>query len=477
MGPNTTPPTGSLGPGRRLVLTPERMGAEGRAVARHEGLAVLVARGLPGERSEVELDRVYPRYALAHVVRALEPALDRVEPACPHFAECGGCDWQHLAYSAQLAAKRAVAEEQLRRIGKLEPPPGWELVPGPAPLEYRDRLDFALAPTPQGLAPAFHGWLGAEPVPIARCRLAPAALSRAATAVAAFLAQGVSGGADGLARRVTIQGHAADGAPGADVARLAVTLHAPDARAAKALLALRAPLLAHLSGACPEVAQVAIEAPGPAGRGSRLTPLLGEPLLAKRVGAWRYRVHPEGFFQVNLPQAAAMVDHVTALLGSAAPAAGAGNDAPPPLLLELYCGVGLFSLPLAARGWRVVGAEREREAVRAARRNARAAGLPCRFESVDLDQPGALAGLVARHGAPAAVLVDPPRRGLSARLAEALLALRPARLVYVSCDPATLARDAARLGAGYDLTALRGFDQFCQTHHLELVAEFTPRPG
>jgi 23S rRNA (uracil1939-C5)-methyltransferase len=145
-------------------------------------------------------------------------------------------------------------------------------------------------------------------------------------------------------------------------------------------------------------------------------------------------------------------------------------------VFDLYCGVGLFTLPLAARGFSLVGVERDPDAVRAARETARALQPGrCTFDGVDLEHPGALERLVAKYGRPMGVIVDPPRRGLPAGLIRELLEAAPPWLIYVSCDGGTFARDAARLGPRYRLEALQGFDLFPQTHHLELVGRFTLR--
>ncbi len=465
MAPNIIQPGGSPPPGTRLTLTLERIGAEARAVGRHEGKAVLVARGLVGERVEVELAREQSRYALGVPTAVLAPSPDRVEARCAHFGCCGGCDWQHLAYPRQLDYKRQVVEDQLRRIGGTTPPADWRIEPSEQPYEYRDKLEFHLVPGAEGWAPGYHGWPEAAPVPIVRCHLAPEPYSRLAWAVAAFLnAQAKAAAAP--VDKLTVQGTAGeDGRPG-----LALTLHPPNAAAAADLRRLAEPLSARLEADFPELLTVLLAPPRHAGRGAQapVRVLKGPRSLVKTVAGRSYRVPPGAFFQVNPRQTAQMVAHVLELFGTPAPGR--------PATFDLFCGVGLFTLPLAQAGHRMVGVEGQREAMLAARRNGRATGLACRFEALDLGQPGALGRLLKRHGTPAAVLLNPPRRGLAAPLAAALREARPPKLVYVSCDGATFARDAARLAPVYTLESLRGFDQFPQTHHLELIAGFSLRP-
>jgi 23S rRNA (uracil1939-C5)-methyltransferase len=483
-------------PGAQLEVTIERGGALGRGVARADGVTLLVARGVPGERVTVQVERAFPRYALARVVAVHTPALARVTPPCPHFAACAGCDWQHLDYPAQLALKRAVLNEQLERIGGLATPTDWPLVPAPQPLEYRDRLEFTPLAADGRWVPAFHDLDGRQPLPIARCLLAPAPFTVTAQAVLDALARaGVLPAANGRApcpvQRLTVQGcerdggGAAAGSPG-----LAVLLHlrAPRGTSEGRLRrtwqqALRGALPA-LRAAHPELVALALQYPARLGRGGRreglsVDVLFGPRHLTRRVHGRAYRVPHTAFFQVHPALAGALVAHVVEQVTGALEAAPALAGRP---VFDLFGGVGLFALPLAERGLRVVGVDSDREGLRAAEDSARALGLAgCRFERADLERAGVLARLIEAHGPPAAIVCDPPRRGLSAALGEVLAALpsesRPAALVYVSCDGGTFARDAARLAPAWRLSALRGFDLFAQTHHLEVAGTFVPAHG
>jgi 23S rRNA (uracil1939-C5)-methyltransferase len=468
-------PSGAApGLGERLTLTLERFAAQGRAVGHQDGFAVLVERGLPGERVVVEISRVEPRHALARVVEVLAPAPGRVQPPCVHFALCAGCDLQQLEYPAQVAAKRQVADEQLRRIGGLEPPADWWVTPAPAPLEYRDKLEFIVVPEDGRPRPGFHGTAPGRTAAVERCRLAAPDFTRLAQAALDALAGTRAGARHGaLPLRLTVQsGEAEEGRPA-----LALTLRMATARAAEALAARGAALAEGLRAEVPALATLAVSAP-PAARGEAppLRVLDGPGALVKAVGAARYRVPLDAFFQVHPAQTEALAAHVVEQVRAHLPP----GKPPGPRLLDLYCGAGLFALPLLALGYRVAGADASGAAVRAAAQAAQAAcGAPAPkeggFVQADLERPEALRELLRRCGYPAGVVLDPPRRGLAARLAADLKAARPALLVYVSCDSGTFARDAARLASHYALAALRGFDLFPQTHHLELVGTFTLR--
>ena len=503
-----TPATGPLQPGARLDVTIERAAALGRGVARVDGLTLLVARGVPGEQVTVEIERSFPRYALARVVAVRHAALARREPPCAHFAQCGGCDWQHLDYPDQLGIKRAVLAEQLERIGGVAVPAEWHLVAAPQPLAYRDKLEFTPVAVAGGYAPAFHDPSGQVRVPIAHCRLAPEAHTRLAQAVLdALAAVGAlpppRAGAPLPLQRLTVQG--TERLDGERSAGLAVLLHlkspgtASEGRLRRAWQHAVQAVLPGLTAAFPALAGLALQFPARLGRGGarRSGPsvqvLHGPARLIKRVAGRAYRVPHTAFFQVNLDMAGTLVAHVVEQV-QAAPAApdgapteaaggaladGAAGAAPPGdprPVYDLYGGVGLFALPLAERGRRVLGVDSDREGLRAAEESARALGLAgCRFQRADLERAGALERLLAQHGPAAAVVCDPPRRGLAAPLVAALLAAAPPVIVYVSCDGGTFARDAARLAPAYELATLRGFDLFPQTHHLELVGTFRRR--
>jgi 23S rRNA (uracil1939-C5)-methyltransferase len=531
MAPNTTlptivPPADRPEPGSRHRVVIERVAALGRGVAHLNGLTLLVARGVPGEEVTVVLERVHPSYALARVVSVERPAACRVEPPCPHFAACGGCDWQHVDYATQLAFKRAVLAEQLQRIARMELPEPFHLVPAGRRLGYRDKLEFTPVPLGAAYAPGFHAGHDGAPVPIAACLLAEEAMTRLAAALLEGLAgQGVlppssrgaggSGEPAGPLQRLTVQ--ASEDESGAPA--LAVLLHLkptpqadPPAFRRRVADACRA-LLPALQGAFPALASLAIHLPGrkarpararhrhrprwdgPRDRQAPLEVVAGPPLLTRRVHGRAYRVPHDGFFQVNPEMAGSLAAYVVStvmdFLAQDAPQAEGAGAGPHSagreeasgregrVVLDLYGGAGLFALPLAERGVRVVNVDSDRGSLHAAAASLAALGLKAgAAQRLDLERAGALEQLVRRWGAPAAVIVDPPRRGLAAVLCEGLRDLadrRPAPpLVYVSCDGGTFARDAARLAPAYRLASLRGFDLFPQTHHLELVGVFLP---
>ena len=387
---------------------------------------VFVPFTLPGERVLAEIEPAVRGRRTARLLEVLRPAPERVAPACEYFGRCGGCQLQHAAPEAQLAIKRAILLETLRRTGGIEWP-GELAVHAAAPWAYRNRIRLQAVP---GVGVGFHeaaahlGASGGRHQPSAR-PLPPIG-----------------------ARTPGDQREPAQ--PKAAVPRLLPITHCPVASPAinRGLAAL---------AAAPPERRVEIElAVDNDDQG-----LESDEPLEFAVSGIRYRVSAGAFFQVNRFLAGELVEAATA---------GASGAA----AVDLFSGVGLFALPLAARFAAVEAVENSPQAVRDLRHNARAAA------NLSVVAAPALAYLrqraAERPTQPLDLLVaDPPRAGLGRDLVDAILAQAPARLHLVSCDPATLGRDLRWLLAGddyarYELEALHLFDLFPQTYHLETVA-------
>jgi tRNA/tmRNA/rRNA uracil-C5-methylase (TrmA/RlmC/RlmD family) len=404
----------------------------GEGVARVEGKAVFVADTLPGEEVVLRVVDDRKRWARAELLEVVDPSPDRVEPPCPHAPRpgrpgCGGCDLQHAAPDAQRRLKTRVVREQLERLGHLTDPPVEECRSVGPDLGYRTharmhadeegRLGFHVAGT--------H-----DVVPIDVCPQ----LTDAAQALREEV--GDATGAD----EVTLRAHAS-------TATSALVLHPgpgplelPDTDADL--------LLAQPDG-------TAIS-------------LRGEGELAEVVDGRRYGFHASSFFQVGPQAAQALVDEVREACGEVEGA----------LVWDLYAGVGLLSLALAADGAEVVAVEGDAGSAEHARVNAEANGLALdvRAEPVARMVRAALGrGPGVAGDPPDLVVLDPPRTGAGEDIVTGLTRLGPARIVYVACDPAALARDAATLAAsGYRLHRAVPLDLFPMTHHVEVVATFVP---
>ncbi len=385
------------------------------------GRAVFVAFGLPGERVRVRLLEGKRGFARGEIVEVLEAAPQRVAPRCRHFGLCGGCHYQHIPYALQVQWKAEILRDQLQRIGKLASPPVRPARPAPQAWNYRNHIQFHL--TREGKLGFIHA-RGDGILPVVECHLPQPEL--------ASLWPGLEFEAgSGLAR---------------------VALRAGQENEVLLILESETPAMPELeSQASLSVVHVYKEHP---------VVMAGREWVSMRILGEDFRVSATSFFQVNTRMAEKMVEHILEILPFHARET----------LLELYCGVGLFSRFLAPRYGRLIGIESSAAACQDFAINLD------EYEHVELYAAAAeevLPALVGQLPASTEVLVDPPRAGLEPRVLEALLRLRPGVIVYVSCDPSTLARDAARLMAGgYGLKQVTPFDLFPQTYHIESISVF-----
>jgi 23S rRNA (uracil1939-C5)-methyltransferase len=414
---------------RTLDLSIDRLAFGGDALAYHDGRAVFVPLAAPGDRVRAAIVERRRDWLRAEVRQVVSPGPGRVAPPCPEFGTCGGCQWQHVTPAAQHAAKKAIVREQLERVGGIRDVDVRPVRAAPDAWGYRARITLAA----DGRRLGFRQARSHRLVEIADCAIADPVLSahlEAARAWAAALRRAPT--------RVTLA-RAPDGV--ALVATLPGLPTPPDVAATERLLAATA----SVRGA------VLI------GAGARI--VVGDPGL---------RVPVEPDLALEVPADAFTQVHAAANLLLVAAVLEATQVGPGARTLDLYCGAGNFALPLARRGADVTGVERSNVAIEAARANAARLGLPATFHCVPVE--ALLAGPTADRID--LVVLDPPRSG-AREVVGALAARRPPRLVYVSCDPATLARDGRALtAAGYRLAYVQPVDLFPQTYHIETVAQF-----
>ncbi len=403
----------------RIRLTLERMAHGGEAIGRHEGKVIFVPFGIPGEIVEVEVTEDRGSYARGRIERILSPAPERVDPPCPHFGECGGCHFQHMQYEAQLHWKAEIVRDQLRRIGKIEDPPVRPTIPSPDPFGYRNQIQFSASPDGRL---GFQAMRSHRVVPISRCWIAHPMLQELYEAL----------DIEGLdLRRLTLR-------CGVRTGDRMVIFETEGDELPILETDLRVSLVLLTSD-------------------EKAVPLIGLDYLTEEVGGFLFRISAPSFFQTHTAVAEQIVHQVVEWADLH------GTES----VLDAYCGVGLFAAHLAPFAQRVVGIEAHPAAAADARHNL------ARFPHVEI-----LAGTVEElaptlEGPFDVVVVDPPRTGCSKEALEALLRLAPRRWIYVSCDPAPLARDARQLlNAGYRLHAVQPFDMFPQTYHIETVSLF-----
>ena len=429
-----------LKPGDHIVVTIEKGIYGGLGLARHQGQVVLVPRAFRGDRGRVVVESVTRGYARATIEELESPAAERRSSPCPYSDRCGGCAYQEIAYPEQLALKQAILVETLRRGGA--PWEGALPVVGSPEEGWRTRATLHFRRVGGRLTLGFHRAGTHDVVDVESCLHLSSTMNRAARSLLQALQQQA-----GLWPRLKRLDLAESGDGSELVALLEGDL---DARAAAGLASVGdgIPALTGLG---------AVEG----GRPRRFVSLRGQPYVHATVGGIKLRAHVRSFFQANRFLVDALVDEVVSLL----PAGGT--------VLDLYAGVGLFALRLAGGAERVLGAELNGTAVEDARINAKAAGIE-NVRVVEGDVGEALASWRAEAGE--RIVLDPPRTGAGPDVVEAVAARRPQAVVYVSCDPATLARDLANFRrAGYEADSIRAFDLFPDTAHLEAVVRLRPR--
>jgi 23S rRNA (uracil1939-C5)-methyltransferase len=394
----------------------------GSALGKADGKLIFVPYALPGEQITARITQDKGRFAFAEGIMLYEPSPDRVRPRCPHFGpgRCGGCHWQHIDYPAQLRFKAQIVRDQFARLGGIADAPVKPTIPSPEPWNYRSHVTFSL--TQQGKL-GFVSTDNMTVIPIEECHIIRPELLD-------------------LFEQLDLEG-----VPTLDRVRMQVGSDPTD----------RLLLISTTDDEPPEV-----EIDIPASVNFLLSDnepfnLIGATHVRYTIRDKTFRVTAGGFFQVNLPQAETLVDLVMERL------ALTGKES----VLDLYSGVGLFSAFIADNASLVVSVESYPPAVTDADENLAS------YENVELIEGSVEDVLDSLEGPFDAAVVDPPRQGLADEALTSLIQHRPRVIVYVSCDPATLARDARRLvSAGYHMEDVQPVDMFPQTFHIEAVATF-----
>ncbi len=415
MPKQTSPTTGEF----ELKLT--GMAHGGSALGRHNGQTIFVPYGLPGEKITARITQDKGRFAFAEGIRLFEPAPERTQPRCPHFGpgRCGGCHWQHIEYAAQLVFKQQTVRDQLARLGGVTDVLVHPTIASPDPWQYRSHVTFSV--TPEGKL----GFIGTDDVhviPIQECHIIRPELLELFEQLDLELAD---------LSRVRLQ-------VGSESADQMIILSTSDDEPPEIEIDL------------PVSVNFLADDNAPAN-------LIGATHVTYTIKGHDFRVTAGGFFQVNLPQTETLVNLVLDRLSLR------GGES----VLDLYAGVGLFTAFLARSAKLVTSIESYPPAVTDADENLAA------FDNIELIEGNVEDVLDALDGPFDMAVVDPPRQGLEAAALDGLIAHAPARIVYVSCDPATLARDAKHLlSHGYRLRDVQPVDMFPQTFHIEAVATF-----
>ena len=429
-----------------MQVTIDSLATGGDGVTRYQGFTLFIPRSAPGDLLEVEVTEVSRSFGRARIRAVVQPGPDRIPTTCPLAEGCAGCSFQHLRYEAQVAAKQSFVRDGLERIGRLK---GIEVLPtiGMAnPWEYRNKGEFVAERIHDRIRLGYHGEDNRF-LPVTGCALHHPLSMRilheveiVATSLNLPLAQ--------LITRVSPGENAA-------LAILVCWEEHPRLQEAARLLRERVPELAGVlwsrvrgrSVVRRELAQV----------------LDGKGKLTQRLGPWEYTVSAESFFQINNEQATRLVELAEQMAGDLSSA----------IFADAYCGVGTFLVPLARRASRSIGIEEHPVAIRDAQDNL----ARYTIHNVHLyeDRVETILPRLHRKGRAVDVaLLDPPRKGAGRAVLESLAGLGAKRIILISCDPATLGRDAGDLAIlGYQLQTVQPIDLFPQTWHIESVALLT----
>ena len=424
----------------------------GRGVGRVDGFVVFVDDAAPGDRLRARLRKVKRSFAEAEPVRIEEPSADRTVPRCPHFGPCGGCLWQHLDYAAQLRAKQAIVEESLRHLGGLDQVAMRPILGPEDPWYYRNKMEFSFHPG--GRLGLHRRGRWDEIVDLSTCFLQSPRTAEILTEVREFVRAHDIPCYDpkthqGLLRHLVIREGRATGE--LLIAVVTASEHFAQARALASLLAARHPELTGFVWAINPAKGDAVDVSG-------FHVLHGRPYIVERLRGLTFKLGLLTFFQTNSAQAERMVDIVREMAGDAAQH-----------VLDLYCGVGTFALALASSAGRVTGIEVVPASIEAARENAALNGITnATFHAADVRRFEQVPGVEDTD----LLVLDPPRAGAGARVMGAIARLAPRRVIYISCNPTTLAPDLRELvAAGYAVRAVQPIDLFPQTYHVECIVQ------
>ncbi|MDR2647455.1 MAG: 23S rRNA (uracil(1939)-C(5))-methyltransferase RlmD [Oscillospiraceae bacterium] len=431
------------------------MSLQGAGIARVDGMAVFVPGAATGDRIRAVIVKVKSNHAFARCLEVLSPSAQRITPVCGVFPQCGGCAFQHVDYACELALKESEVRETLRRIGGIGAPV-MPMVGASSPLRYRNKAMLPVGQSQNGIGTGYFAAHSHRIIFTDDCPLQPVLFSEIAQTVCGWAQESGCPIYDetahtGCLRHIYLRQSFFNG-------DILVTLVVNAKQVPRTDLLIKALCTQH-----PAVKGILLnhhEKQSNAVLGEGLTCLWGTTRVHEELCGLRFQLSPLSFFQIHPPQA-------EKLYTIAAQYANLGGGE---RILDLYCGTGTIGLSMAKEAKEVIGVEVVPSAIADANENARQNGIVnARF--LRMDAADAAKQLFAEQWHPDVVLLDPPRKGCSAATLEVVAGMRPARIVYISCDPATLARDLALLAEwGYQTQEVTPVDMFPRTAHVECCA-------
>lgn len=453
----------------------EAVAAEGKALAHYEGAVVFVPFAVPGDIVDIKVNRKKRNYMEGFVLRMIKPSPMRLEPFCEHFGECGGCKWQPLPYEEQLKAKQQQVYDQLVRIGHLDIPPISPIIGSELTTHYRNKLEYTFSSkrwlhngeNTETIAENDRYGLGfhvgkffdkvldirkchlqAEPSNAIRLFIKDYAIARS---LSFYDIRANSGYLRNLVIRTTEKGNV--------MLTVVFAYDDPDSRRE---------LLDAVSEAFPQISSlyyVVNEKLNDSLSDQECILYKGEDAICEYMEGLRFRIGPKSFYQTNSRQAYKLYC-VTRELAELK-----GTET----VYDLYTGTGTIAQFISPQASKVIGIEYVQEAIADARLNAAANGISnCEFFAGDMKDV-LTAGFIEEHGHPDVIILDPPRAGIHPDVAKVILEAAPERMVYVSCNPASQARDLAVFSEAYEIRVVQPVDMFPHTQHVENVCSLTRR--
>lgn len=431
--------------------------SEGSGVARIGGRAVFVPKTIVGEQWKIRILKVTATAVYGRAEEPIKLSEERCDPECEYFSRCGGCVLWHMSYKEELNFKLSKLNDALTHIGK-QTVTATEIIPCDCVYRYRNKGIYAFKNTANGISCGFYAPRSHELVPVSHCLIQNELADRAAKSLLGF------------AKERNIPAY--DEESGKGVLRhiyVRTAVNTEDAVAcivtARGLGANTKAAVERLNADCPELTGIVLCVDKKPDNGilkGELHTLFGRDTLRDSLGGIDYEISVRAFYQINPPQAEKLYER--ALLYA---------EADKGTVLDMYCGAGTISLYLAKEAERVIGAEIVPDAVANAKRNAESNGIE-NAEFICADASDAAKMLADKGIRPVAVVTDPPRKGMDEAAIKTIASMSPERIVYVSCNPATLARDILRFNdCGYELKAATAVDMFPRTHHVETVCLLT----
>lgn len=422
--------------------------AQGMGIARHRGMVVFVSGAARGDECLVRVVKALKNRAYGIIEQLLIPSTCRIDNDCPAYPKCGGCDFRHISYTEELELKASRVTEALRRLGGLEVV-HVPITPAPDIHGYRNKAQFPVGSGPDGPMFGFYRRRSHDIVAAGGCMIQDARASALAAAVCRWAGEALAApyseaGHCGLLRHIYVR-------TGSRGCHLCLVINGKSVPTPGRLVVLA-------RQAAPDLTGVVLNFNSSQGNtllGQSFKTLWGSAALEENLMGFKFELSPQSFFQVNRQVAGLLYNRIMQWAGSGG------------LALDLYCGIGTITLPLSKRFKQVIGVEIVPQAVEDAKLNARRNGVEnARFLCADAGQA---ANALEKEGIkPDIVVCDPPRKGMDAAGIEAVAKMQPEKIIYVACDPSSLARDAAVFcQKGWQLDRVEAFDMFPRTANVE----------